>query len=201
MMAEAMVQMMEAMGLFAPTPGQMKMGQMAMGQMDANPMDMDPMGMDPMGMNPMEMDPMDLGKMGMNPMELPRSWNPWMSAFTDPELNQTLQQMMAQAPAPMPDTGQDAGEGSTRIDGIWEDPDANLLIVRHHRFRLYSADGGHIEGFIQRRGELIAFLEPDSGSIRVMEVARQNTRLVMRDDLGRVYLYRQLWSEAVPPSP
>ena len=128
-------------------------------------------------------------------MDMEKQWTPWMSAFTDPELSQGLRQMMEQTAEQVPIGKNEDDPTSTQIDGIWEDPDANLLIVRDQRFRLYSATSGYIEGQIERRGDLIAFLEPESGSLRIMEIARQGPRLVMRDDLGRVYLYRQLWSD------
>ena len=44
----------------------------------------------------------------------------------------------------------------TTLDGIWEGRGGALLIVQSHRFRLYSSQGGYIDGLIQQRGDRLA---------------------------------------------
>jgi hypothetical protein len=86
-----------------------------------------------------------------------------------------------------------AGFRGTDLDGIWEGRDGGLLIIRGHRFRLQAAQGGHLEGLIQQRGNRVALYEPSGDTVRPYEFAEQQGRLVLRDPKGRVYLYRQLW--------
>ncbi len=81
----------------------------------------------------------------------------------------------------------------TRLDGIWEGRAGGLLIVRAHRFRLYSGQGGHIDGLIQQRGDRIAIYDPVRDIVRPYEFAQHQGRLVLRDTGGQVYLYRRLW--------
>ncbi|MFP4062402.1 MAG: hypothetical protein ACLFS2_06360 [Halochromatium sp.] len=90
------------------------------------------------------------------------------------------------------------GGGGQRLDGIWEGRDGGLMILRRPRFRLHAAQGGHIEGLFQRRGDRIAFYEPNTESVRAYEIAEQQGRLVMRDAAGQTYLYRRLWLESSP---
>ncbi|TVQ93522.1 MAG: hypothetical protein EA400_02380 [Chromatiaceae bacterium] len=89
--------------------------------------------------------------------------------------------------------------GATGLDGVWEGRDQGLLIIQGARFRLQAAQGGHVEGYIQRRGERLAMYEPTSDSVRGYEVAEHQGRLVLRDSDGRVYLYRRLWLDAPDP--
>jgi hypothetical protein len=81
----------------------------------------------------------------------------------------------------------------TGLDGIWEGRAGGLLIVQAHRFRLYSGQGGYIDGLIQQRGDRIAIYDPARDIVRPYEFAQHQGRLVLRDAAGQVYLYRRLW--------
>lgn len=85
------------------------------------------------------------------------------------------------------------GAAADTLDGVWEGRDGGLLIVRGQRFRLQAAQGGHIEGLIQRRGDRLALYEPTSEATKTYEMAMQRGRMVLRDDAGYTYLYRRLW--------
>lgn len=89
--------------------------------------------------------------------------------------------------------------GSTGLDGVWEGRDQGLLIIQGGRFRLQSAQGGHVEGYIQRRGQRLAMYDPTSASVRGYELAEHQGRLVLRDSNGRIFLYRRLWLDAPDP--
>jgi hypothetical protein len=81
----------------------------------------------------------------------------------------------------------------TGLDGIWEGRAGGLLIVQAHRFRLYSGQGGYIDGLIQQRGDRIDIYDPARDIVRPYEFAQHQGRLVLRDAAGQVYLYRRLW--------
>jgi len=166
-MAKAMARMMEAMGLFDGDSG-----------LPAPTM---PSMMPGMG---------DFGYGQMPWGQMPWSQAPGFSAFTDPITAFGMQGMGDQMAAGM---GWPWGSGGSGIDGIWEGRDGGLMIIRGQRFRLQAAQGGHIEGLFQRRGDRIALYEPNSDSVRAYEVAEQRGRLVLRDAAGNTYLYRRLW--------
>jgi hypothetical protein len=174
-MADAMARMMEAMGLLGDdTPG---------GAMPMNPGNFSMPGMMP-GMN----------QFGMNPF----AQQPWSSALTNPAQTFGMDQMMQQMPQipgmqQMPQVPGMPGWQGTALDGIWEGRGGNLLIIQAHRFRLYSAHGGYIDGLIQQRGERLALSDPQQDTARPFEYAEHQGRLVLRDPEGQVYLYRRLW--------
>jgi hypothetical protein len=165
-MADAMARMMEAMGfLGGDTPG---------GTMPMNPGNFSMPGMMP-GMN----------QFGMNPF----LQQPWSSALTNPAQTFGMDQMMQQ----MPQVPGMPGWQRTALDGIWEGRGGSLLIVQAQRFRLYSSQGGYIEGLIQQRGDRLALYDPQQDTVRPFEFAEHQGRLVLRDPEGQVYLYRRLW--------
>ena len=168
-MAEAMARMMDAMGLFGANDGP--------------------------GMPPMPSMMPGMGSFGYG--DMPWSQMPGYGAFGDPikafGMPGIAQQMPWSTNWPW------VGAASNTLDGIWEGRDGGLLIVRGQRFRLQAAQGGHIEGLIQRRGDLIALYEPGSESVRAYEVAMQQGRMVLRDDVGNTYLYRRLWLDDITP--
>lgn len=115
---------------------------------------------------------------------------PGYNAFTDPIKAFGMQGMADQMAG---SRGWPWGTGASGLDGIWEGRDGGLMIIRGHRFRLQAAQGGHLEGLFQRRGDRIALYEPQSETVRAYELAEQRGRLVLRDAAGSIYLYRRLW--------
>lgn len=167
-MAKAMARMMEAMGLFDG---------------DSGPTVPTTPGMMP-GMMP------GMGNFGYG--QMPWSQMPGYGVFDDPITAFGMQGMGDQWSG---GKGWPWGSGGSGLDGIWEGRDGGLMIIRGQRFRLQAAQGGHIEGLFQRRGDRIALYEPSSESVRAYEVAEQRGRLVLRDAAGNTYLYRRLWLE------
>jgi hypothetical protein len=167
-MAEAMARMMEAMGL-----------------LDAD---------DRPNMPSMPYAMPGMGNFGYGQMpwgQMPWSQFPGYGSFTDPITAFGLQGLADQMPA--------AGSwpwfapAANTLDGVWEGRDGGLLIVRGPRFRLQAAQGGHIEGRLQRRSDHITLHEPTTGSTRSYEMAMYQGRMVLRDEAGYTYLYRRLW--------
>ncbi|WP_462320074.1 hypothetical protein [Halochromatium sp.] len=167
LMAKAMARMMDAMGLFDDDSG---------AKMPTIPPMMP--GMGSFGYGQMPWSQMPWGQM------------PDYTGFTDPITAFGMQGMADQWASSM---GWPWSSGGSGLDGIWEGRDGGLMIIRAHRFRLQGAQGGHIEGLFQRRGDRIAFYEPGSESVRAYEMAEYQGRLVLRDAAGSTYLYRRLW--------
>lgn len=166
-MAKAMAKMMDAMGLFDGDSGT---GTPAMPSMMP--------GMGSFGSGQMPWSQMPWGQI------------PGHGVFTDPITTFGMPGMGEQFNRSM---GWPWGTGASGLDGVWEGRDGGLMIIRGPRFRLQAAQGGHIEGLIQRRGDRIALFEPSSESVRAYEMAEQQGRLVLRDAAGNTYLYRRLW--------
>lgn len=170
-MVEAMARMMEAMGFLG----------------DDKPdgiMPMDPGSLAMPGMMP------GMNQFGLNPF----AQQPWSSAMTNPAQAFGMDQMMQQMPG-MPQVPGMPGWQRTTLDGIWEGRGGTLLIVQSHRFRLYSSQGGYIDGLIQQRGDRLALYDPEHDRARPYEFAEHQGRLVLRDPEGQVFLYRRLWLE------
>ena len=168
-MADAMTRMMEAMGFLG----------------DDKPSGMMPM--DPSSLTMPGMMPGMIPGMGQfDPSQFARQ--PWSSAMQNPAKAFGMDQMMDLKPQlpSMP------GWQRTGLDGIWEGRAGGLLIVRSHRFRLYSTQG-YVDGLIQQRGDRIALYDPLRGTARPYEFAEHQGRLVLRAADGQVYLYRRLW--------
>jgi hypothetical protein len=162
-MAEVMARMMEAMGLF---------------DVDEGPK--------------MPMQPYMLPGMGaFGYGQMPWMQMPGYEGFSDPIRAFGLQGLAEQVPGMQ--RWPWVGPYSDSLDGVWEGRDGGLLIVRSPRFRLQAAQGGHIEGRLERRGDQLVLFEPQTGSRRSYEMAMHKGRLVLRDDAGSTYLYRRLW--------
>lgn len=166
-MAKAMAKMMDAMGLFDSDSG---------AAMPTMPSMMPGMGSFGYGQMPWS--------------QMPWSQVPGYGVFTDPITTFGMPGMGEQFTRSM---GWPSAGGGSGLDGIWEGRDGGLMIIRGPRFRLQAAQGGHIEGLIQRRGDRIALFEPSTESVRAYEMAEQQGRLVLRDAAGNTYLYRRLW--------
>jgi len=170
-MAEAMTRMMEAMGMLDDDDGSMMPGMPGMPYMMPG-----------------------LGNFGYGQMpwaQMPWGQIPGYGAFGDPIKAFGMQGLAEQMPGEMQWPW--VSGYANALDGVWEGRDGGLLIVRAHRFRLQAAQGGHIEGSLQRRGDRLALYEPRTGSSRSYEMAIHQGRMVLRDEAGNTYLYRRLW--------
>lgn len=178
-MAEAMSRMMEAMGLFDP------------GAMTSMPMGA-PFGAP--GSAP-----------GVGGFGMPGA-SPWNIPLQDPSgAMEKGGEMMQQFSKGMGMPG-DAGaqmfpwSSGSRLEGIWEGRNGELLIVQGNRFRIYPGRAGYLEGYLKMSGERLAMYSPEDANIRPFEYAESDGRLVLRDGTGQLYLYRRLWvDEQRPP--
>ena len=168
-MAEAMAKMMEAMGFLGPAlPGSMP---------SPVPGVMPGMMPSPLTGMPGATDPKTLMDQGME------------------KGGAALQQMTEGMK--MPDTPASFMPWGTpsRLDGVWEGRNGELLIVQGNRFRIYPGASHYVDGYIQLQGDRLALYNPGNEHIRPFEFAESEGRLALRDPAGTLFLYRRLWLE------
>ena len=168
-MAEAMAKMMEAMGFLGPAlPGSMP---------SPVPGVMPGMLPSPLTGMPGAADPKTLMDQGME------------------KGGAALQQMTEGMK--MPDTPASFMPWGTpsRLDGVWEGRNGELLIVQGNRFRIYPGASHYVDGYIQLQGDRLALYNPGNEHIRPFEFAESEGRLALRDPAGTLFLYRRLWLE------
>ena len=168
-MAEAMAKMMEAMGFLGPAlPGSMP---------SPVPGVMPGMLPSPLTGMPGATDPKTLMDQGME------------------KGGAALQQMTEGMK--MPDTPASFMPWGTpsRLDGVWEGRNGELLIVQGNRFRIYPGASHYVDGYIQLQGDRLALYNPGNEHIRPFEFAESEGRLALRDPAGTLFLYRRLWLE------
>jgi hypothetical protein len=163
MMADAMARMMEAMGLFDSVPR------------------------DPLSYGGL------LGDVDWN--TLPGS--PWGGVADGPSRFSAMRDLMQRFGGRMLEPGKRGadwppGWKPSRLEGVWEGRDGELLIVQGNRFRIYSREMQRVDGLIQVRGERLALYNPLDEHAQPFEFAESQGRLVMRDFAGQIYLYRRL---------
>ncbi len=168
-MAEAMAKMMEAMGFLGPAlPGSMP---------SPVPGVMPGMLPSPLTGMPGAADPKTLMDQGME------------------KGGAALQQMTESMK--MPDTPASfmPWGTSSRLEGVWEGRNGELLIVQGNRFRIYPGASHYVDGYIQLQGDRLALYNPGNEHIRPFEFAESEGRLALRDPAGTLFLYRRLWLE------
>ena len=168
-MAEAMAKMMEAMGFLGPAlPGSMP---------SPVPGVMPGMLPSPLTGMPGAADPKTLMDQGME------------------KGGAALQQMTEGMK--MPDNPASFMPWGTpsRLDGVWEGRNGELLIVQGNRFRIYPGASHYVDGYIQLQGDRLALYNPGNEHIRPFEFAESEGRLALRDPAGTLFLYRRLWLE------
>lgn len=80
----------------------------------------------------------------------------------------------------------------TFLEGVWESNDGGLLIVQGHYYRLYAPCKGHIDGGIRVESERIELTNARQGFSQHFEYAQDQGRLALRDQQGRIFVYRRL---------
>ena len=80
----------------------------------------------------------------------------------------------------------------SRLEGVWEGRNGELLIVQGNRFRIYSPAVQRVDGLMQVKGDRLALYNPLDQHAQGFEFAESRGRLIMRDLAGQVYLYRRL---------
>jgi hypothetical protein len=83
------------------------------------------------------------------------------------------------------------GAGGDALDGVWEGSGGDLLIVQGGRYRLYAPQDQYIDGLLQRQSSRVALYNVQAGNTQVFDFATQDGRLALRDANGQVYLYRR----------
>jgi hypothetical protein len=161
-MANAMVRMMEAMGLFGGGSYGSWGGVPAMSGL-----------MRPYG-----------SMMGMP------GGSPWGMPMQDPSQalgmgTDAMKQMYPGIP------GAGAGTGTERLDGVWEGSGGDLLIVQGGRYRIYAPQDQYIDGLLQQQSSRVALYNVQDGHTQVFEFATQDGRLALRNAGGQVYLFRR----------
>lgn len=172
-MADAMVRMMEAMGLFGAAGGALSGG---------SPGVPNPMGMSgwPSGFGAMP------GVPGAGAMPFPGG------SQMDPtsQMGQMGQMMERFDPGSAMSGAMPWAAGP--LEGIWEGSDDGLLIVQGARYRIYAPFSGYIDGDIRITGDRIELTNRREGFGQEFEYALDQGRLVLRDRQGQIYLYRRL---------
>ena len=168
-MAEAMAKMMEAMGFLGPAlPGSMP---------SPVPGVMPGMLPSPLTGMPGAADPKTLMDQGME------------------KGGAALQQMTEGMKMPDTPTSFMPWGTPSRLDGVWEGRNGELLIVQGNRFRIYPGASHYVDGYIQLQGDRLALYNPGNEHIRPFEFAESEGRLALRDPAGTLFLYRRLWLE------
>ena len=170
-MADAMARMMEAMGLFDSSPVQP-----GVRGVPANPMSrIGPLGSSPWG---------------------PALGTPWVGPAGDRSRTAAMHELMRQFTGQMAKLGEGGGWPiawePSRLEGVWEGRDGELLIVQGSRFRIYSPAVQRVDGWMQIRGDRLALYNPLDRHAQPFEFAESQGRLILRDLNGELYLYRRL---------
>jgi hypothetical protein len=85
----------------------------------------------------------------------------------------------------------DGRDGGRALDGVWEGSGGDLLIVQGGRYRIYAPQDQHVDGWLQQQANRIALYNAQRGQSQVFEYAAQDGRLALRDNGGQVFLYRR----------
>jgi hypothetical protein len=123
--------------------------------------------------------------------------SPWGGAADGPSRSSAMRDLMQRFAGRMLEPGERGGDWPlgwkpSRLEGVWEGRDGELLIVQGNRFRIYSREMQRVDGLIQVRGERLALYNPLDENAQPFEFAESKGRLVMRDLAGQIYLYRRL---------
>ena len=179
-MADAMARMMEAMG-FLNTP--------------ASP-----------GL-PMTTPPVPLGGMPIPGMTGVPGASSWSAPTGDPsglmsKGGEVMKQMTEGMKLPGSSGGALSSSSGSRLDGVWEGRNGELLIVQGNRFRIYPGSSGYVDGYIQLSGDRLAMYNLENAHISPFDFAESDGRLALRDRNGDHFLYRRLWlDQPVPQLP
>lgn len=80
----------------------------------------------------------------------------------------------------------------SRVEGIWEGRDGELLIVQGDRYRIYPGNAPYVQGYLQLGSDRLTFHNPAERLARPFEFAETNGMLVLKDAGGQRYVYRRL---------
>jgi hypothetical protein len=170
MMADIMVRMMEAMGMFG--------GPLGAGKDGALPWPTLP-GMTPFGA---------MGMPGVSPMGMP---------VQDPSkaigMGTEMMKQFSQGATGLAGTTA-AGDGA--IDGVWQGSGGDLLIAQDGRYRIYAPQDRYVDGWFQVQPSRVALYNAQDGHTQIFEFATHEGRLALRGSDGQVFLYRRFGDTA-----
>ena len=180
-MADAMARMMEAMGFLNP-PASTGL----------------PMTTPPVPLGGM---PGGLSIPGMTGMPGASSWS---APGGDPaglmgKGGEVMKQMTEGMKLPGSSGGAPSSSPGSRLDGVWEGRNGELLIVQGNRFRIYPGSSGYVDGYIQLSGDRLAMYNLENAHISPFDFAESDGRLALRDRNGDHFLYRRLWLDQAAP--
>ena len=198
-MADAMVRMMEAMGMFGSgsgsAPSQLPFGQSWSGsgmQMPYSSMFQFPY----MGGFPM---PGQSGWASSIPgMDGPEDWVRMMQRYGG-HFGAGTMPFLGPDAAPRSPYGGLFPRGSwyaTPLDGLWEGRSGELLVIQGPRFRIYAGEVRYVDGLIQLQNDALTLYNPEEEHAQSFEYAEFEGRLVMRDPAGQLYLYRRVFLDS-----
>ena len=78
------------------------------------------------------------------------------------------------------------------LDGSWQGNTGEVLTISQGRFRVYQGRDQYREGSITLAGNYLTMTPDGVAQGRVYEFAEQEGRLVLRDEMGNLLLYRRL---------
>jgi hypothetical protein len=170
MMADVMVRMMEAMGMFG--------GALGAGKDGALPWPTLP-GMTPFGA---------MGMPGVSPMGMP---------VQDPSKAIGMgTEMMKQFSQGTTGLAGMTGAGDGAIDGVWQGSGGDVLIAQDGRYRIYAPQDRYVDGWFQVRPNRIALYNAQDGHTQIFEFATHEGRLALRGSDGQAFLYRRFGDTA-----
>jgi hypothetical protein len=118
--------------------------------------------------------------------------SPWGVPMQDPSQSLGMgADAMRQMYQGIPGAATGAGVGAQPLDGVWEGSGGDLLIVQGGRYRIYAPQDQYIDGLLQQQSSRVALYNVQDGHTQVFEFASQDGRLALRDAGGQVYLYRR----------
>lgn len=87
------------------------------------------------------------------------------------------------------------------LEGSWESPSGELLLIEGGRYRMYSGESRYLDGLIDLDGDRILLHNPQQDYTREFEFAYKDGRLILRDETGQIYLYRRIFQNDSPQDP
>lgn len=84
------------------------------------------------------------------------------------------------------------------LEGSWESPAGELLLIEGSHYRMYSGDSRYLDGRIRVEGDRLLLYNPEQENALAFEYVHQDGRLMLRDEAGQVYLYRRIFRHESP---
>lgn len=90
------------------------------------------------------------------------------------------------------------GSEQSPLEGAWESPTGELLLIEGPRYRMYAGESRHLDGQLRIEGDRLLLSNPEQRSAQRFEFITQEGRLMLRDDNGQIYLYRRIFNTHPP---